>query len=276
LREKKMLDEAIRMIHRSMSNRSPINDALKAKPDCLTPEQLEKFAEDGSLEDPHLAGCSRCQTELALLKSFESSEPLPDEGAAVAWISARLEGNLGQIKGSRRSRESEASADAGSWFSRLFGGRTSRWLVPVAVALVVAVAGIVVMQNHRSDEPQLRADAGNAPIVYRSQEVRVVGPVGKLAEAPKSLQWKAFPGAARYKVSMMEVDDSPLWSDETSDLIVTIPGAVSAKMVPGKPVLWRVTALDRRGRVSASSQVQRFSVQLSPPGLPVGHSRTNH
>src|SRR5450755_3436537 len=114
VRERKIPDEAIRMIHRSMRNRSPISDALKAKPDCLTPVQLEKFAEDSSLKDPHLAECSRCQTELALLKSFQSSEPLPDEGAAVAWISARLERNLGQIKGLRPSREAAASQVAGS------------------------------------------------------------------------------------------------------------------------------------------------------------------
>jgi hypothetical protein len=271
-----MPDEAIRMIHRSMSTRPPINDALKAKPDCLTPVQLERFAEDASLKDPHLAECSRCQTELALLKSFESSEPLPDEGAAIAWISARLERNLGQIKGLRVSRKAAASQEAGSWFSRWFGGRTSRWLVPAAAALVFAVVGVALLQDRRSNEPQLRADAGNSPLVYRSQEVEAVGPAGVLAEAPKSLQWKAFPGAVRYNVALTEVDDSPLWSDETSDLIVTIPGAVRARMLPGKPVLWRVMALDSRARVLASSQVQRFSVQLTPPSSSVGHSRTNH
>jgi hypothetical protein len=265
-----MPDEAIRMIHRSMSNRSPINDALRAKPDCLTPAQLEKFAGDASLKDPHLAECSRCQTELALLKSFESSEPLPDEGAAVAWISARLERNLGQIKGLRPSREAAASQEAGSWFSRWLGGRTSRWLVPAAAALVFAAVGVAVLLNRRPDEPQLRADAGNSPIIYRSLEIEAAGPAGVLAEAPKSLQWKAFPGAVRYKVALTEVDDSPLWSDETSDLIVTIPGAVRAKMLPGKPVLWRVTALDSRAQVLASSQVLRFSVQLTPPGLSGG------
>jgi hypothetical protein len=257
-----------------MTNRSPITDSLKAKPDCLTPAQLEKFAEeaslDSSLKNPHLMDCSRCQTELALLKSFESSEPLPDEGAAVAWISARLERNLNQIKGLQTSRELAASEGTGSWFSRVFGNRASRWLVPVAAALVVAVAGVAVVENHRSDEPQIRADAGNAPIVYRSQQVEAVSPLGVVAEAPKSLQWKAFSGAVRYKVALAEVDDSPLWSDETSDSIITIPNAIRAKMLPRKPVLWRVTALDSRGRVLASSQVQRFSVQPKPSGLTGG------
>jgi hypothetical protein len=247
-----------------MIKRSNLNDALKAKPDCLALEQLERLAQDSAPNDPHLAGCSRCQTELALLKSFESNEPLPDEGAAVAWISTRLERNLGQIKGYRSWREARNSKEEGSWFSRLFGGRTSRWLVPVSAALVLAIAAVALMQIHRSGEPQLSADAGNAPAVYRSQEVEAVGPVGVLNEAPQQLQWKAFPGAVRYKISIMEVDEVPLWSAEISDVLLTIPSAIRGKMLPGKPLLWQVAALGSGGQVLASSQVQRFSVQLKP------------
>jgi hypothetical protein len=253
-----------------MMNRSTLSDAFKAKPDCLAPEQLEKLAEDPAPNNSHLAECSRCQTELALLQSFESSEPLLDEGAAVAWISARLERNLGQIKGAPASRGFSASGNAGSWFSRLFAGRTSRWLMPVSAALIVVIASVARMQIHRSQEPELSADAGNAPVVYRSQEMEAIGPAGALSEAPRVLQWKTFAGTVRYKVLMMEVDDSPLWSDETSDSIVTIPDAIRAKMLPRKPVLWRVTALDSQGRVLASSQVQRFSVQPKPSGLTGG------
>jgi hypothetical protein len=243
-----------------MLNRSTLRAALQAKPDCLTPQQLEKLVGDSSFKDPHLAQCSRCQTELALLMSFESSEPLPDEGAGVAWISARLEQRLDQIKGSPIPRKVDASGEAGSWISKLFGERRSWWLVPVAAALIIAAAGIAFL--HRSREPQLRADVGRGPVVYRSQEIEVIAPAGELPEAPKTLQWKAFAGALRYKVSIMEVDQEPLWSGETSDLVLTIPAAIRARMLPRKPLLWRVTALDSQGRTVASSQMQRFSVQL--------------
>jgi hypothetical protein len=251
--------------------RSTLNEALKAKAGCLTPLELEKLAKDTSPKDAHLAQCSRCQTELALLKSFESDAPLPDEGAAVTWISARLERNLGQIKGSTNSRDVNDPDRLGSWFSRLLGARRSQWLVPIAAALLIAVALTGVELSRRSGEPQLRADAGNGAViyrsqVYRSQEVEVTGPTGDLMDAPKTLEWKAFPGATEYRVSIMEVDEVPLWSGQTNDATVTIPVALQAKMLPGKPMLWRVTALDSQGQVLAASQVQRFSVQRKSSG----------
>lgn len=197
-----------------------------------------------------------------MLKSFESSTPLPDEGAAVAWISARMERQLDQIKHPQAGATSVGdivAARATSWLSRLFGNRRALWLVPVAAVLVAAVTGVLL--SRRSQEPELRADAGNGPVVYRSQEVEVSGPAGELAQAPKALQWKAFAGTAEYKVSIMEVDEVPLWSGQTRDVFLTIPAATRAKLLPGKPVLWQVTALDSLGHVLAVSQMQHFSVQ---------------
>ena len=247
-----------------MLNRSTLRSALQATPDCLAPEELEHLAKDAAQTHPHVSQCSRCQTDLALLRSFESNDPLPDEGAAVAWIGARMERRLDQIKHPNRSRGEEGSANANSWLQKLFGGGSMRWLVPAAAMLVVAAAAAVWF--HRPQEPEFRADSGSGPVVYRSQEVEAAGPSGEVAETPKTLQWKAFPGAAEYKVSIMEVDETPLWAGDTHDLVLTIPDGVRAKMLPGKPVLWRVTALDGQARTLATSQVQRFSVQRKSPG----------
>jgi hypothetical protein len=254
-----MLDEDALML-----NRSTLNRTLMASPDCLTLQELEKLAGEPSLSHPHLGQCPRCQAELALLKSFESSTPIPDEGAAVAWISARLERQLSQIKNPSLSRPASSSLGMGSWFSRMFEGGSARWLVPVTALIVIAGASALLLRQ--SHEPDLRANAGNGPVVYRSQEVEVTSPAGEVAEAPKALQWKPFGGAAEYKISMMEVDEAPLWAGQTHDVVLTIPTAVRSKMLPGKPVLWRVTALDSRGHVLAVSQVQRFSVRRKSPG----------
>lgn len=137
-------------------------------------------------------------------------------------------------------------------------------MAPVFVALVITALGIGFLR--RPQEPQLNANAGNGPAIYRSQEIQVIAPSGEMAEAPKILQWKPVSGAARYKVSIMEVDEVPLWSGETRDSNLTIPISTRARMLPGKPVLWRVTALDVQGRVLATSQVQRFSVRLKSSG----------
>jgi hypothetical protein len=247
-------------------NRSILKQALNPKADCLTPKELEKLAADASASHSHLAECSHCESELAMLRMFESSEPLPGEGAGVAWISARLEQRLDQIKNPRKA--AKASAQTASWFGKLFSTAGTRWLLPVAAVLIVGASSVVLMQ--RSQEPRLRADAGDGPAIYRSQEVTVIGPSGDLAEAPKILQWKAFAGAVDYKVEITEVDEAPLWSAETKASDVTIPDAIRGRMIPGKPVLWKVTALDSQGRVLAVSQVQHLSVQRKSPSATSG------
>jgi hypothetical protein len=247
-----------------MLNRTDLNEALRPQSGCLTPEELEKYAENPAAGHSHIAECPRCQAELALLKSFDANEALPDEGAAVAWISARLDRQLDQIKHPGHASAANASERRTSWFSRTFGIGAAGWMLPIAAAVVVAVATVALL--HQSKEPQLRADAGNGPAVYRSQEVEVKGPVGEVVEAPKALEWKVFPGVVEYKVSIMEVDEVPLWTGQTRDQILTIPDAVRGKMLPGKPLLWRVTAVDSQGRTLAVSQVQHFSVQRKSPG----------
>jgi hypothetical protein len=243
-----------------MLNRSNFKAALATTPDCLSPEQLENLTGEAVQNHPHVAQCPRCQSELALLRSFESESPLADEGAAVAWISAQMERRLDQIKGASSGAQPE-----GSWIERWFGTRNVRWLAPVAAAAVVAVAGFVWMHSRNNKEPDLLASAGSGTAIYRSQEIEVVGPAGEVAQAPKSLQWKPFPGAADYKVEVMEVDHASLWTSQTIDNSVTIPASTRAKMLPGKPVLWQVTALSRQGQVLATSQVQRFSVSRKSP-----------
>jgi hypothetical protein len=120
----------------------------------------------------------------------------------------------------------------------------------------VAIASAILLRSPKA--PDLQANAGGQPAIYRSQEVRVVSPVGDLQQVPRELRWEAFPGAAAYRVVVMEIDRSPLWSSETKQPSVQIPGSVRAQMLPGKPILWQVTALDAQARVQATSQVQKF------------------
>ena len=239
-----------------MLDRSTLKSALAVKPGCLTLQELERLAEDSSQNHPHLVSCPRCQTELAMLKEFESSTPLAEEGAAVAWISSHLEQRLDQIKNPRVAPRRDSSTRSVNWFARWFG-TGARWLVPVAAIVVIATVSAVLLR--RSKQPEL-AHLGSGPAIYRSQEVEIVSPIGELAQAPKELHWKGFAPATHYKVSIMEVDHALLWSAETNYISLTIPAVTRAKMLPGKPVLWQVTALDSQGRTLAVSQLQRFSV----------------
>lgn len=243
-----------------MKDHQILKSALSATPECLTPEQLETLL-DGKQSHPHLAHCSRCQSELALLKSFESGTPLADEGAAVAWISSHLDRNLAHIKDSSgrqglRSRVQDLEPRI-SWMAKVFAPRGWRWALPATALVAAAVMFAVLLRPQK--EPQLQANAGNSNLVYRSQEVQLVSPVGDVQQVPRQLQWVAFPNTGKYKVALMEVDNSVLWDIETKATSIEIPASLRARMLPGKPILWQVTALDSQGKVLGASQVQRFS-----------------
>ena len=126
-----------------MSDRDALKSALAATPECLTPAQLESLL-DGKHNNPHLVQCPRCQAELAMLKSFESGAPLPDEGAAVAWISSHLGRQLEEIKNPSRGRLSrpttQFSEPRGSWLARMFGVGNVRWVLPVTALAAIAIA----------------------------------------------------------------------------------------------------------------------------------------
>lgn len=244
-----------------MIDRSTLKTALAKKQDCLSLQELEQLVAAPLQQHPHLATCPRCQAEIAMLREFEENAPLPGEGAAVAWISSNLERRLDQIK--NPARAARATSTSPAWFARLFSGGGAKWLMPVAALAVIAAVSVLVLRT--SKQPDLNAKLGTGPTIYRSQEVEIVSPVGDISQPPKDLQWKAFPGAAKYKIDVMEVDREPLWSISTNYISLTIPAATRAKMLPGKPVLWQVTALDSQERTLAVSQVKKFSVSRKLP-----------
>jgi hypothetical protein len=114
-------------------------------------------------------------------------------------------------------------------------------------------------------EPALPPDIDATPLVFRSDALAVVGPSGDLEQAPTELRWQPSPGAASYSVQLMEVDRVELWKAESIEPSVSLPPAVRARIVPGKPLLWRVMAKDVSGRTVAASEIQRFRVAIRPP-----------
>lgn len=244
-----------------MSAPDRLKIALAATPECLSLKQLEDLAANPVPNHPHVSQCVRCQAEVALLKQFEADEPLPDEGAAVAWINARLESRLSEIKSEAR----QSPFRAGSWLHRLLPQQRLWKFVPVAAAMAIAIGAAILLYPKK--EPDLRAGLDTSAPVFRSQEVELLGASGAVSQTPTTLEWKAFPGASRYKVSIMEVDHSVLWDVETSTTSVTIPQATRDKMLASKPILWQVVALDLQGKVLASSQSHRFVVSPKVTGV---------
>ena len=245
-----------------MLDRQALKSALATTPECLPLEKLEELSADEARAHKHVSQCARCQTELTLLREFETNEPLPGEGAAVAWISAQLERQQAEIKrpsrAAQRKRAKVEGQGSGGWLGRLFDYQIMRVWIPVTAALVLAAAGIMLWRSPK--EPELHASLGNDPAIYRSLELQTIAPSGELSEIPKELKWNSVPEAATYKVVITEVDHSEVWSGQTVDTFVTIPASMTAKIRIGKPFIWQVTALDQQGKTLASSQARRFVV----------------
>jgi hypothetical protein len=235
-------------------NREAWRTAVTRTSECLSIEQLERFVEDIVPMDfkgaAHLRQCPRCQSELAMLKSFESGTPAPGEGAAVAWIAAQLQ---------RNSAKPAAPA-----FAR---GQVSFWRslfrFPYVVAATAVIAAVVFGASlyifERPETPKLSAGLSGPPVM-RSEAVKLIEPSGNLNQPPAVFRWDAYPGAKAYSVELMEVDGNTLWKGTVEENSLTAKPEMKTVMHPGKPLLWKVTALDATGKAVAASSLERFQV----------------
>ncbi len=215
---------------------------------------VERLAEPDEQVLAHLAGCPRCQSERALLAAFESAAPRPEEQAAVSWISMRLERSL--------ATGEPASPRGGvqePWWRRWF---TFRNFNAAGLALATAMLAVAVSVGLREGgHPTLSPPSGTTATAFRSGELAALSPAGDLDAPPAELRWEPLASAAGYSVRVMEVDRAVLWSAETREPRAALPPEVLARVVPGKTLLWQVTARDGAGATLAESAVQRFRMR---------------
>jgi hypothetical protein len=220
----------------SNSNAKVWQDAVSASKECPTLEVLEQVMEESS-SDPkaaaHVASCPRCQTEIAMLRSFESSAPSADEGAAVAWIAAQLQRN-------QQTPPARASATVVPFWRAVFR-------VPymaAAAALIVAIALGISM--YRSDNGQPGFVFHGAGTTYRG-EIHL-NAAGELSQPPQQLTWEAVPGASSYSVRIDDITGDKIWQSTSTDNSINVDPELKEKMRPGKPLKWTVRALDANGK----------------------------
>jgi len=227
--------------------------AFARTPECLPMERLAAYAAaPGSPANAsaraHLETCPVCQTELALLEEFERGVVRPEEEAAVKWISARLKA---------RAPALVPAAECTSWWKAFFvapGWRTAS--VAFASLVLVVSAGLYL----RHDRAPLIDTRGGAEVM-RSQSLGGMAPAGDLAAAPAELRWEAVAGAVSYDVRIEEVDRTELWRQATTVPTVPLPAAIRVKLLPGKTVVWEVTARNAAGQVVAASGRHQFRVK---------------
>lgn len=252
------------MPERGATERELWRRALTPKEACLTIEELGRLSDDlipqRAVARAHLARCAYCQAELAMLKEFQSATTRPEEAGAVSWITAELERRFDRIRvaaplPSRLMWQGEPPW----WWHRLFGSRPLKGALGFAFVLLLIALGL---QIRGAQEPELSSKTVSSPVVLRSEELVALGPTGTLEQMPSELRWQATPGAARYLVKVMEVDRTELWKPESSQTSVSLPTGVRARILPGKTLLWQVTATDSAGRTVAASQVLSFRLAI--------------
>jgi hypothetical protein len=228
-------------------------DAAAVTDECLPLEVLEKMTEGTSGDakaKAHLAGCPHCQTELSMLKNFEASVPSADEGAAVAWIAAQLERN-------QNARNAKQTVTRVPFWRAMF---KMPYLAGAAALAVVLVLGVSLYRSMNVEGPtRIGGSVGSS--AFRSGAVHLVSPVGEQALAPVEFRWEAVPDASSYVVELKDVANQTLASTRSTENRLAVTPEMRANMAPGKPLNWKVTALDASGKPVADSTGGNFKVK---------------
>jgi len=227
-------------------------EAAAETKDCLPLEVLERMTENVSA-DPraaaHLAGCAHCQTELAMLKSFEQSAPSADEGAAVAWIAAQLE------------RQQSAPLAQQKIVRAPFWRAMFRvpYLAGAAALAAVLIVGISLYHGN-SDGPG-RINPGIGSGQFRSGAIHLVSPITDQNNAPAEFRWDAVQGASSYSVELKDVAGITLATASSTQNVLPVTPEMKANMISGKPLKWQVTARDANGKEIANSSGGEFKIK---------------
>lgn len=227
-------------------------EAAAASKDCLPLEVLERFTESAPVDAKaatHLDSCAHCQTELSMLKNFEQAAPSADEGAAVAWIATQLQRQQG-------SPAKPASVARVSFWRNMFRVPYLAGAAALAAVLVLAIS----LYHPESGKPRVGGPQTGIS-VFRSGEVKLLGPAGDLTQAPTEFRWEAVQGAASYRVELTDALDKPLASATSAQPQMQTTPEMRAAMQARMPIKWKVTALDASGKSIAESSGGSFKIK---------------
>ena len=227
-------------------------EAAAETKECLPLEVLEQMMDNTSRDAKaaaHLAGCAHCQTELAMLKNFEQSTPSADEGAAVAWIAAQLE------------RQQNAPAAQQKVAPVPFWRTMFRvpYMAGAAALAAVLIFGISLYHGNSDGPGKINPGLGNGQ--FRSGAIHLVSPITDQNSAPAEFRWDAVQGASSYRVELKDVAGITLASAKSAQNVLPVTPEMRANMVSGKPLKWKVTAMDADGKEIANSSTEQFKVK---------------
>jgi hypothetical protein len=223
-----------------------LHKTLGPTPECLPLETLAEGDRDPRAR-AHLAACVFCRNELALFRSFDSASPADRlEAAAMSSIAASARACVVRETSSRRDRKSIWEALT-AWIP----AGMPRWIPATAAACLALLIGSGIYFSSADRPSGLPQNSGEG--VWRSATVRVLRPLGEVPTRPKDLAWQSVAGAERYRVRLLEVDRTEVWSAETASTAISIPRAVLEQLKPGRSFLWDVKAIGPAGPLTESA-----------------------
>lgn len=224
------------MIVARRSARRTLARAYASVPGCPRPEVFVAAAwaaldpDERRRIESHVDDCPACAAERDLARSFESAAASDAADPDVEWIVAELE--RARFAPQRRRPRVD-------W----------RWASAAALVLVALGAALALRQG-----PPPLAHPTSQRVVLRGAALELFAPRGDVAAAPAELRFGAVPGAASYRVKILEVDDTVLWEQELAAPQAPIPDDVRARL--GEAVTYRiqVEAFDANGaRIGVSA-----------------------
>lgn len=217
-------------------------------PDCLNLDELGRVAAGaGSAQSrQHTADCSYCGTELALLREFTEGAPAsPAEAAVVSSIERQLRTNAPW-----RDSQSAKRGWLPAWLSWPTAG----------LSAAAAMALVLVMVLSRSPQPTAGPLDSTADVL-RAGGVVEIAPLGDMAAVPTVLRWQPVTGAAQYRVRLLDVAQSEVWTaTAVSTAELAIPAPAQSLMLPRKTLFWQIDALDAQGKTIGRSRAEQFRV----------------
>ena len=251
------------MLDRRPSQQDAFRIALGPGNDCPPIEELERYASSAALSaselGEHVKSCSYCQTELHLLKTFQSEEAGPmSEGA-------RRTAELLRKRSKEILRQPASDKVQVPWWKAAFAMRGLAQ-ASLAAAMILAVAGITIQFRTTTQPPALNQSSGSGQDVVRSGSFAVVSPMGDLHESPSEIRWEKVPNAASYRVHLLEVDRNELWKAETKEDHIDLPASVRSRVVPAKTLFCEITAFDSSGNKVGETGPVRFRLVQTKDG----------
>ncbi len=140
------------------------------------------------------------------------------------------------------------------------------WRRPPVLLAAAAVVALVAIGLPLLQDGRLRAPV---PVAVRTpeRETRDLSAASPAPDAivergptaqPLVLAWHGAEAGSRYRVNLLDANGETLWSSETGDTSITVPGDI--ELLPGGSYFWFVDALGTDGR-SLTTGALRFSIR---------------